>query len=250
MATARACASCAAASSRATAVAPVASAPAASHSASSASSNSASTSRRSVSSRSASARSAVARSSSSSIMVAIAATAAGCCAACARRARQQEELPPSPPRPFAAAASLRRVSQSSVQATSYRGMAAAGAPAAGGAGAGAGAGVSAAAGGDDVRADDLWALAEPDPAHTLGGLRDDVEPAHPSTLGHLSASARAVDADGVAAAVVAHGPARCGSVLAIGCAGASRIRVSLILTRICCPRTSRTQSLRSCPAKT
>lgn len=34
----------------------------------------------------------------------------------------------------------------------------------------------------------LFGLAEPDPAHTLGGLKDDIEPEHPSVVGHLGES--------------------------------------------------------------
>jgi hypothetical protein len=31
----------------------------------------------------------------------------------------------------------------------------------------------------------LFSLAEPDAAHTLGGLKDDVEPDHPSVIGAI-----------------------------------------------------------------
>lgn len=31
----------------------------------------------------------------------------------------------------------------------------------------------------------LYDLAQPDPEHTLGGIKDDIEPDHPSVIGHI-----------------------------------------------------------------
>jgi hypothetical protein len=37
----------------------------------------------------------------------------------------------------------------------------------------------------DPAPEQLFGLAEPDPEHTLGGLKDDVEPEHPSVIGAI-----------------------------------------------------------------
>lgn len=35
--------------------------------------------------------------------------------------------------------------------------------------------------------EELYELAVPDEAHTLGGIQDDIEPEHPSVIGHMGA---------------------------------------------------------------
>lgn len=51
-----------------------------------------------------------------------------------------------------------------------------------------GAGTAAAAAGGEPTPDQLYDLAVPDASNTLGGLKDDVDPEHPSVLGHLVSS--------------------------------------------------------------
>ena len=41
---------------------------------------------------------------------------------------------------------------------------------------------------------DLFGLSEPDAANTLGGIKDDIDPEHPSVIMHLGAIAPAVRA--------------------------------------------------------
>jgi hypothetical protein len=44
----------------------------------------------------------------------------------------------------------------------------------------------------DIRPDQLYELAEPDAANTLGGMLDDTEPDHPSVIGHMGESSLSV----------------------------------------------------------
>ncbi len=63
-----------------------------------------------------------------------------------------------------------------------------GEPAVGGAGGGAASAPAAGAAGDPP-AEALWDLAVADPEHTLGGIKDDIDPEHPSVIGHMGACA-------------------------------------------------------------
>jgi hypothetical protein len=42
---------------------------------------------------------------------------------------------------------------------------------------------------EPVSPEQLYDLAQPDPEHTLGGIKDDIEPDHPSVIGHIGALA-------------------------------------------------------------